>query len=52
MDTIASFDLCYVGAFNTATGELVISTDDFVAYPPNAYSFTITGSVIATPSTF
>ena len=45
MTTVASFDLCNVGTFNTATGKLVISTEDFLTYPPDNYSFTITGSV-------
>jgi len=45
MTTFASFDLCNVGTFNTATGKLIIATEDFLTYPPNTYSFTITGLV-------
>ena len=52
MNTVANFDLCTIGNFNSVTGQLIISTEDFVTYPPNVYSFRITGSVIATPSTF
>ena len=50
MTTIANFDLCTEGTFNTNTGELVIVTDDFVTYPPIVYSFTIKGQVSEAPT--
>ena len=50
MTTAVSFDLCNVGIFNTATGELVIATEDFVTYPANVYSFTITALVADLPT--
>ena len=46
MTTIASFDFCNVGTFNTYTGELLIETEDFVTYPPNIYNFRIKGTVV------
>ena len=50
MTTVASFDLCNVGTFNTATSELIIVTEDFLTYPPDTYTFTITGSVADLPT--
>ena len=46
MTTITTFDLCNVGTFNTYTGKLVIETEDFMTYPADDYSFSITGSVV------
>jgi hypothetical protein len=50
MDTVVNFDLCTIGNFNSVTGQLIISTDDFVTYPPNTYSFTIKGSIVGANS--
>jgi len=37
MTTLAGFDLCEDGTFTASTGNLVIATESFAAYPPKVY---------------
>lgn len=45
MTTVASFDLCQDGSFDTSSGEWSFETSDKVAYPPGVYTMQLTGSI-------